>query len=277
MKKTKFTSFFILLVIATVNGWSQEAHSGIPWGNYLVLGSGYSKMSVDETINTTVPYSGSGMGAELEVLFGSEKHHCHIRNYFSFGNLSPYKSTSPDKNTANTYMGNFGVAYYWRVYQYNPQSFRVYTGPIVNAEFGIRFKNGELGNSAMSYEGALSAGLALKADKYFNISANKNNSFKRFKAGVSLSVPVLSKIYTPNYLGISETAATDDVAIIDWSSNYTGYFNSIETGIALTYYLKNKNAIELAYSRDFFTTSPKYNPVKTMNQSFIFKFLFNLK
>ena len=273
----KFKLIYILLVVGAVDGWSQETQQNIPWGNYLVLGGGYSKMSVDETVNTILPYTGPGMATALEVQFGAEKHYCHIRNAFTFGDLSPYQSSLPDKNTENAYVENFSVAYYWLFFQCQPQSIHIYAGPLANARFGLRFKNGELGNSAMGYEAALSAGLALKADKYFNISANKNNSFKRFKAGASLSVPVMSKIFTPNYLGISETAATDEVSIIDWSSNYTGYFNSIEAGIALTYYLKNKNAIELAYFRDFFTTSPKYNPVKTMNQSIVFKFLFNLK
>lgn len=150
MKQLKIISFFVLLIIATVNGWSQEKLPDIPWGNYLVLGSGYSKMAVDETINTTMPYTGSGMATALEVIFGSEKHYCHIQNTFTFGDLSPYKSTVPDKNTENTYMENFGGAFYLRVFQHQPQSFQLYTGPIVNAKFGLRFKNGKLGNSSMS-------------------------------------------------------------------------------------------------------------------------------
>ena len=89
----KFKLIYILLVVGAVDGWSQETQQNIPWGNYLVLGGGYSKMSVDETVNTILPYTGPGMATALEVQFGAEKHYCHIRNAFTFGDLSPYQSS----------------------------------------------------------------------------------------------------------------------------------------------------------------------------------------
>ncbi len=268
----------VLLFSATIiSVRAQENKPDIPFGNYLIFGGGYSKIAVNEKLNTSLPYTGSCTSTALEMVSGTKKHFLYIRNAFSFGQLSPYKSAQIDMNTEDAYNESFGIAYYWRVYQLPAQNIFLYAGPLVTAKFGIRFKNGELGNSAMSYEGGLSTGLACKAAKYFNISSKQTDPIKQFRLEASLSLPVISKVYTPNYLGIAETAVTDNVSLIDWSSNYTGFLNGIETGLSLTYFLKNKNAIELAYSRDFFTTSPRYNPVKTLNQSVVFKLLFNLK
>lgn len=269
--------FTLLIFFIYKNGISQGTQPDIPMGNYIVLGIGNSKISVSETINTSVPYSGWCTATAVEGIFGSEKHYWHIRNAYSFGTITPYQSVLPNKNTEDAYDENLSITRYWRFYQNQPQHVYLYAGPVVNTKIGLRFKNGAIGNSAMSYEGALGVGIALKAAKYFNISKKHNKPFKRFKAEATLLLPVVSKIFHPNYLGISETALSENRKLIDWSSNYTGYFNSLEYGVSLSYYLKNKNALQLAYKRNFFSTKPEYNPVKIMNQSIVFKLLFNLK
>ena len=161
---------FVLLLLVCMYSRAQEKSTSVPYGNYIGFGGGYTQISINEKLNTNILYTGACTGTVVEGIFGTGKNHLHIKNTFSFGNLTPYKSKLLYKNTVKSYNENFAIAYYWRAYQNQSQNMFLFVGPLANALFNIRFNNGELGNSAMSYESALSVALAAKAVKYFNLS-----------------------------------------------------------------------------------------------------------
>ena len=55
--------------------------------------------------------------------------------------------------------------------------------------------------------------------------------------------------------------------------NYT----DIETSLSLTYFLKNRNGIELGYYCNYVGTKPKVNEAKSCLSMFEMKFTYNLK
>jgi len=270
----------VLFLFSFVGTNAQEVGKRIPYGSYLGFGIGNTHTSVNESYNTSLPYSGSCFSTVFEGVFGLNNHYFQIRNALAKGTINPYQSTSVKKNSSSSVYENLSFAYYLNWYYHPKYDVYLYSGPMVNAKFGFRVKEGELGNAAMSYEGALSFGLAFSMAKYFNVFDRGNDQFKRFRAGASFSLPLVSKVFTPNYIGISEQALVNNSAIIDWASNYTGYFSNyfnIEAGFSLVYFLKNRNAFELVYGLDYMNTQPQFHPAKTLNQTVAIKLIFNLK
>ncbi len=272
--------FAVGLLLMAHAAFPQKSESFIPRHDYLGLGFGVGKISVFDQINMGVPYTGLNLGTDFDATFTFKKSYLQLRNVFFSGNLAPYKSESEKKNSISNYSENFSIAHYWKVYSIQPSDIYFFAGPILSAKGDFRFNNGELGNSALGYNFAGSLGLALKSAWYFNVLPGGDDEMKDFRLEGSLSMPLLSGVFTPTYIGVTEKAVTENAGLIDLSSNYLGnpssYFN-LELGLSLTYFLPNRNAVILSYNRDYVKTKPAYHPTNLMNQFFSIKLLFNLK
>jgi len=264
-----------------LSGYPQETTADIPRHHYLGIGAGLNKISVRDQLNTSLPYTGFNLGTVFDLNFAFRKSELQIKNTLSSGKLTPYQSKLVSKNKVNNYYENFNISYLWNVYNFKPQKVFLFVGPATMAKIGFRTNGGEIGNSSLTYEGAASLALSAKAEKYFSVKPlfKKGKPDKDFKLGCSLKLPIISKVFTPPYIGMPETLILEDSDLINKKSNYTGYFSNyfnIELGVSLTYYLKNRNGIELSYFYDYVSTQPKVNPAKTLNQFFSIKFLYNL-
>jgi len=277
MIKTLFIT--IVLTISALFSYSQEKNTSIPRHNYIGLGAGISKVAVRDQLNTSLPYTGIGMGSNFDVTLSFKRSFIQARNILSSASLTPVKSVSTKKNKVGYSYENFNLAYYWNVYQYNPQDIYLFAGPSLIGKLGMRVNNGEIGNSALTYDAAGSVAFAAKAMKYFSVFPTKENEENDFKVECSLSLPLISSVFTPPYIGLPENLFQENGILLDVNSNYTGYLSNyfnIELGVSLTYYLKNRNAIEFSYFRDYTSTKPAVNPAKTMNQFFSIKLMYNL-
>jgi hypothetical protein len=276
---TKLSLLYTLLALSVMCAFAQEATPPIPQHHYIGMGVGISKVAVKDQLNTSLSYSGLNLGTVFDVTTTFKKSFLQVRNILVTGDLTPYKSTSTKRNQIDHYYENFCAAWYQNVYRNHPNDIFLFVGPALNAKLGMRINNGEIGNSALTYEAAGSLALATKASKYFNVFKPKSNENKQFKIEGSLSLPVISTVFTPPYIGLPENLAQEGGSIIDFTSHYTGYISNyfnLELGLSLTYYLKNRNAIEFSYFRDYTSTKPAVNPAKTMNQFFSLKLLYNL-
>jgi hypothetical protein len=281
MNKPKLIIPMLFVCLFTLNGYSQESTENTPRNNYIGIGAGLNKTSVRDQLNTSLPYSGLNLGTVFDFNFSFRKSELQVKNTFSSGKLTPYQSKPYSKNKVTNYYENLDVSYLWNVYNYKPQKVFLFVGPAAMAKIGFRVNDGEIGNSGLTYEGAASLALSAKAEKYFKLKPlfKKAKPGKDFKLGCSMKLPLISQVFTPPYIGLPETLAQERSGMIDIKSNYTGYFSNyfnIELGVSLTYYLKNRNGIELSYFYDYMSTKPKVNPVKTLNQFFSIKLLFNL-
>jgi hypothetical protein len=268
-----------LLVFLAIGTFSQEVTPTIPQHHYIGMGAGISNVAVKDQLNTSLSYSGLNLGTVFDVTTTFKKSFLQVRNILVTGGLTPYRSTSAKRNQIDYYYENFSAAWYRNVYCNHPNDLYLFVGPALNAKLGMRINDGEIGNSALTYEAAGSVALAAKAMKYFNVFTTGNNENKQFKIEGSLSLPVISTVFTPPYIGLPENLAQEGGSIIDFNSHYTGYLSNyfnLELGLSLTYYLKNRNAIEVSYLRDYTSTRPAINPAKTMNQFISLKLLYNL-
>lgn len=271
----------LFLCLFALNGFSQEPSENISRHHYIGIGAGLNKTSIRDQLNTSLPYTGLNLGTVFDLNFAFRKSELQIKNTFSSGKLTPYQSNLFSKNKVENYYENLDICYLWNVYNYKPQKVFLFAGPAAMAKIGFRVNDGEIGNSGLTYEGAASLALSAKAEKYFNVKPlfKKGKPDKDFKLGCSLKLPLISQVFTQPYIGLPETLAQERSGMIDTKSNYTGYFSNyfnIELGVSLTYYLKNRNGIELSYFYDYMSTKPKVNPAKTLNQFFSIKFLYNL-
>jgi hypothetical protein len=281
MSKTKFIFTLLLGCLFAFIGYSQETSENIPRHHYFGIGAGMNKTSVRDQLNTSLPYSGLNFGTVFDLNFSFRENELQIKNTFSSGKLTPYQSELIYKNEVSNIYENLDIAYLWNVYNNKIQNISLFVGPAAMAKVGFRVNGGEIGNSGLTYEGAGSLALSAKAEKYFKVKPlfKKAKPGKDFKLGCMLKLPLISKVFTPPYVGMPETLVQESSKMIDLNSNYTGYFSNyfnIEMGVALTYYLKNRNGIELSYFYDYMSTQTKVNPAKTLNQFFSIKFLFNL-
>lgn len=270
----------LLLLSLTVPSFAQDKVSSIPQHFYIGLGEGISKVSVKDELNTSLPYTGINLGTAVEVTKTFKKTFFQARNIFTSGSLSPYQSESTDENSVDSYYENLNFAFYWNVYRNFPLDLYLYAGPSLGGKLGLRINNGEVANSSLTYEAAGSAALTVKAAKYFNIFPTPKDDLKNFKVEGTILLPLASLVFTPPYLGLPEDLIQEGTSMIDLSSNYVGYFSNyfnLEIGLSLTYYLRNRNAVEFSWFRDFTSTQPEVNPVKTLNQYFCIKLLYNLK
>ncbi|NLU37757.1 MAG: hypothetical protein GXX78_02585 [Bacteroidales bacterium] len=272
--------FAVGLLLMAHAAFPQKVESSIPRHNYLGVGFGMGKISVFDQINMGVPYSGLNFGTDFDATFTFKKSYLQISNVLLSGNLTPYKSESVKKNSISNYSENFSIAHYWKVYSIQPSDIYFFAGPMLSAKGDVRINNGEVGNSALGYNLAGSVGLALKSAWYFNVLPAGEDQMKDFRLEGSLSMPLLAKVFTPTYIGITEKAVTESAGIIDLSSNYSGYptnYFNLKVGLSLTYFLPNKNAVMLSYSRDYLKAKPVHHPVNSVNQFLSIKLLFNLK
>jgi hypothetical protein len=281
MNKTTLILTMLFLCLFTYEGYSQESSENIPRHHYIGIGGGLNKTSVRDQLNTSLPYTGLNLGTVFDLNFSFRKSELQVKNTFCSGYLKPYQSTMFSKNIVDVNYENLDVSYLWNVYNYKPQKVFLFVGPAALAKIALRANSGEIGNSGLTYEGAASLALSAKAEKYFKLKSlfKKAKPGKDFKLGCMLKLPLISQVFTPPYIGLPETLAQERSNMIDFNSNYTGYFSNyfnIELGVSLTYYLKNQNGIELSYFYDYMSTQPKVNPAKTLNQFFSIKLLFNL-
>jgi hypothetical protein len=259
---------------------SEEDKSTFQNSSYISFGGGVSLISVNEKINTCIPYTGISTGTDIEGVFGIGKSILQIKNVFAFGTLSPYRTSLPSKNTVNGRKENLRIAYLWNVYNILPEDFYLFAGPSIGANIGIRINNGEIANSSLTYEGAGNVSLAAKAIKYFNLNDEDKSYPKRFKLEANLVTSVFSKVYTPSYTGIGAEGLSEALSIIDINSNYFGSlhnYTDIETSLSLTYFLKNRNGLEFGYYCNYVGTKPKVNEAKNCLSLFEIKFTYNIK
>ncbi len=278
MKKRFLLTFVLMMFYLTT--WSEDNKSSFQNCSYLSFGGGISLISVNEEINTCLPYTGVCTGTDIEGLFGIGKSILQIKNVFAFGVLSPYRVSLPSTNTVNSRKENLRIAYLWNVYEIDKEDFYLFAGPSLGANLGIRINNGELANSHLTYEGAGSLSVAAKAIRYFNLYHEDKSNPKRFKLEANFVTPLLSKVFTPSYTGIGADGLSEKLSLIDIKSNYIGglhNYTDIETSLLLTYYLKNRNGLEFGYYCNYVGTKPEFNSAKTCLSMFEFKFTFNLK
>lgn len=276
MTKPLFLSALFMFLM--IGAFSQKVESMIPKHRFIGLGASISNVAVKDQLNTSLPYSGTNFGLDFDFTTTFKRSFLQFKNIFSSGNLSPYKSGLTYNNKIDCYYENFSAAWYRNIFRMPENDFYIFVGPALNAKGGIRINNGEIGNSALTYEAAGSLALAAKAAKYFNVFSSANE--RNLKIEASLLLPLISKVYTPPYIGLPETLVQESSSIIELSHNYTGYFSNyfnLGLGLSMTYYLKNRNAIEISYFHDYTSTRPTVNPAKNLYQIVSFKLLYNLK
>jgi len=276
-----------LLTLLTIIGFSSSLlasspSDSIPKYVYLAFGGGLNRTSVNETLNTSLSYTGFTPGFSVEYSMATSKMYVELRNVFSIGSLSPYKAGSNFNNTMQNIYENINLNALWLLYKKPESKFYTYAGPMVSGKVQVRGKNSNISNSAYTYDISASFGLAAKVDKYVKIDhifswpINEQN----FKLGASISYPLVSNVWLQPYSGITKNIAQEGGMLLDLSNSYFGYFlnyTNIEVNLAVAYLLKNKNAIELSYMHDYNSTQPKHNPSKTLNQMLSLKLYFNFK
>ena len=278
MKKRFLLTFVLMMFYLTT--WSEDNKSSFQNCSYLSFGGGVSLISVNEKINTCLPYTGISTGTDIEGVFGIGQSILQIKNIFAFGNLSPYRVSLPSTNKVSSRKENLRIAYLWNVYNINAEDFYLFAGPSLGVNIGTRINYGELANSALTYEEAGSLSLAAKGIKFFNLIHGDKSNPKRFKLEANFVTSVFSKVFTPSYTGIATDGLSENLTLIDINSNYTGSFlnyTDIETSLSLTYYLKNRNGLEFGYYCNYVSTKPEFNEAKNCLSMFEMKFIYNLK
>lgn len=270
----------IVLMMFYLTTWSEDNKSSFQNCSYLSFGGGVSLNSVNEKINTCLPYTGVCTGTDIEGVFSIGQSILQIKNVYAFGVLYPYRPSMPTSNTINSRKENLRISYLWNVYNINSEDLYLFAGPAIGANIGERINNGELANSYLTYEGAAGLSIAAKAIKYFNLDHEDKSNPKRFKLEANFVTPLLSKVFTPGYTGIAADGLSENLGFVDLNSNYIGgihNYTDIETFLALTYYLKNRNGLEIGYYCNYVRTKPEFNSAKTCLSMFEMKFVYNIK
>ncbi len=248
----------------------------------LVFGGGLNRTSVNETLNTSLSYTGVTPGFSVEFNAAASNMYFEVKNTFSIGMLSPYKAGKDFNNTMQNIYENLNFNAQWLVYKKPESKFYTYAGPMASGKVQVRGKNSNISNSAYTYDISASLGIAAKVDKYVTIDHILSLPIKEqnFKLGAGLSYPLISNVWSQPYSGITRNIAQDGGMFLDLSNSYFGYFlnyTNIELNLSVAYLLKNKNAIEISYMHDYNSTHPKYNASKTLNQMVSLKLYFNFK
>jgi hypothetical protein len=280
MKKQLLTALAILGLSSTLV--ASNPSDSIPNYIYLEFGGGLNKTSVNETLNTSLSYTGITPGFSVGFNAAASNMYFEVKNTFSIGNLSPYKAGKDFNNSMQNIYENLNLNAQWLVFKKPESKFFTYVGPMASAKVQVRGKYSNIVNSAYTYDIAASLGVAAKVDKYvkidhiFSLPIREQN----FKLAFGLSYPLISSVWSQPYSGITENVVQEGGMLIDPSINYLGYFSNytnIEMNFAVAYLLKNKNAIEISYMHDYNSTQPKYNPSKSLNQMLSLKLYFNFK
>ena len=280
MKKQLRTFLTMLGLCSTLMASSQT--DSVPRSINLVLGGALNKTSVNETLNTSLSYSGTTPGFSVDFNSTTQKMYFSLRNAFSGGYITPYKATSDMTNRMQSFYVNVNASTQWLLFSKPENKLFTYLGPMISGKLGARIKDSEVGNSGLTYNLALSAGVAAKVDKYVTIDHFFSRPIKEqnFKLGFEISCPLLSKVWAQSYAGMPETLVQENGGFIEKNCNYTGYFSNytnIQMDLSLAYILRNKNAIGISYLFDFSSINPKVNPSKTMNQMVGLKLHYNFK
>jgi len=276
-----------LLTLLTVLGFSSTLMASNPSDsipNYinLVFGGGLNRTSVNETLNTSLSYTGWSPGFSVEFNAAASDMYFEVKNTFSMGSLSPYKGGDGFNNTMQDIYENLNFNAQWLVFKKPESKFYTYAGPMASAKVQVRGKNSNIVNSAFTYDISASLGVAAKVDKYVKIDHILSLPIKEqnFKLGASLSYPLISNVWSQPYSGITKDVVQEGGMLLDLSNSYWGYFlnyTNIELNFSVAYLLKNKNAIELSYMHDYNSTHPKLYPSKSLNQMVSLKLYFNFK
>lgn len=280
MKKQLLTVLAILSLSSTLV--ASNPSDSIPNYIYLVFGGGLNKTSVNETLNTSLSYTGISPAFSVEFNVAKSNMYFELRNSFSIGNLSPYKAGPDFNNSMQNIYENLHFNAQWLVYKKPESKFYTYAGPMASGKIQVRGKSSNISNSAYTYDIAASLGVAAKIDKYVKIDHLFSRPIKErnLKLSCGLSYPLISTVWAQPYSGIPENVVQEGGMMFDLSNSYTGYFSNytnIEMNFAVAYLLKNKNAIEISYMHDYNSTQPKHNPSKTLNQMLSLKLYFNFK
>lgn len=280
MKKQLRTFLTMLGLCSTLMASSQT--DSVPRSINLVLGGALNKTSVNETLNTSLSYSGTTPGFSVDFNATTRKMYFSLRNTYSGGYISPYKATRDMTNRMQSFYVNVNASTQWLLFSKPENKLFTYLGPMISGKLGARIKDSEVGNSGLTYNLALSAGVAAKVDKYVTIDHFFSRPIKEqnFKLGFEISCPLLSKVWAQSYAGMPETLVQENGGFIEKNCNYTGYFSNytnIQMDLSLAYILRNKNAIGISYLFDFSSINPKVNPSKTMNQMVGLKLHYNFK
>jgi hypothetical protein len=260
---------------------AQQTHPTINRKHFVGFGFALGTVSVKDEINTSLPYIGVNMASLFDVHLCFKKSNLTISNISSTGNLVPYGLEKNNGNSASNTYSNFKMNYQFLAFTSESFKTLLFVGPELLAKVGLRQNQGKVGNSSRTYEGIGSLALSINAEKYFNIFKSENDipGNNDFKIGAYVSLPLISKVFTPSYIGFPENILSENVTLLDLKSNYTGYvwnYFNVEMGVSLTYYLKNRNGIEVSYFSDFISTKPTYNPSKSKYQFISIKLLYNL-
>ena len=270
----------IVLMIPFLAFGTENNNSSFQDCSYLSFGGGISLISVNDQMNTCLPYTGGCTGTYIEGVFSLGHSILQIKNVYAFGLLLPYRSSLPSTNSVNSSKEKLRISYLWNIYEIYAEDFYLFAGPSIGVNLGVRTNNGELANSYLTYEGAASLSIAAKAIKYFNLDHEDKSNPKRFKLEANFVTPLLSKVFTPGYTGIAADGLSENLGFVDFHSNYTGgihNYTDIETSLALTYYLKNRNGFEIGYYCNYVRTKPEFNSVKTSLSLLEMKFIYNIK
>lgn len=274
----KLTIVLILIMMATwVN--AENLPEKAPTYNYLSLGTGLNHSAIKDQLNTSLSYGGITVGNKLEFYYSTGNRFFYVGNTFSSGNLYPYKKPGGYFNQLSSIYENFQMHLQWLVLHQPENKLMIYFGPALLAKMGLRVNNSEIGNSALTYEAAFSLGLAVKVEKYFSIEPMfKNGLGTNWKVGYSLSHPLISRVMTPPFLGVSENLLQENMTLLDLKSGYNSVltqFVNLQMDLSLALILKNQNAIQLEYTHDYMATYPLENKSKTLNRLLLLKLLYN--
>lgn len=218
---------------------------------YLVAELGNSSQSMYDEAISYVRYKGSGMAPAFSLLKTGDNKYRLLNVSASFVTLTTDRSNGLRPMEVKTTRFTMDYRLLKKIKEWGEKT-KLYIGGEIG--FLFNFKRAEqLDNSQLVYDYALTIGPAAKLDK--TVTFRKRDCI----LSAALGIPLLSHIARPYYLNRIEFIDPKNDFIGDILNNsqlVTVNKNlRINSGLALTYPLFNKNALRIGYSWDFYKTT----------------------